>query len=115
MSCDHVIGTHGANNIRHSRWVSALGEFAAAVHFYNTTQSTVAHPGYMVAHAHCLDCGAQLDVGAARASISEAISVAVDAAIGSDTLTPVRSGLTRRTYTEWLAASARVTGFARST
>ena len=106
MSCDHVIGTHGTRLVRKSQWVATAAQFAVGLHFFNTSEKgTVPHPGYLSAHAHCLDCGAKLDKGAALASISETISEAVDACIGSGTTEPLGAGLSREVYLKWLSES----------
>ena len=106
MSCDHVIGTHGPRLVRKSQWVATAAQFAVGLHFCNTSEKdSVPHPGYLSAHAHCVDCGAKLDKGAALASISESISEAVDACIGSGTTEPLGAGLTRDVYLEWTGES----------
>lgn len=105
-SCDHTIGSHGGRLIRRSKWPQTLGEFAGAVHFFNTTKLAVPHPGFVEAHAFCCDCGTKLNVACAEASISEALNEACDAAVGSGEQEPSRSAMTRETYVDWLLADA---------
>lgn len=102
MSCDHVIGSYAGHPVRLSAWFLTVGAHAAVVHFFRTTTLQVPHPGFVVPHGHCIDCGVELNLGAAKASISEAITVAVDAALGTDISPPQKSELTRESYLRWL-------------
>lgn len=102
MPCDHVIGSHGTRFIRKSEWVQALGYFSLGVQFHCSTRVSVPHPGFVLSHAHCVDCGAKLDLGAAKAAVSEVLSEAIDAALGTGTHPPLKPVMDVPTYINWL-------------
>ena len=102
MSCDHVIGSHGTRFIRKSEWTAALGYFSLGVHFHCITRAVVPPPGFVHPHAHCVDCGAKLDLGAAKASVSEILSDAIDVALGTGAVGSLDPVMDVSTYINWL-------------
>ncbi|MFK4705614.1 hypothetical protein ABIC83_002453 [Roseateles asaccharophilus] len=59
--CDHVVGSLGSILIRRSQWQQACDDMAQAIAFFNLSKFAVAHPGHLLAHQHCPDCGEKLD------------------------------------------------------
>ena len=102
MPCDHVIGSHGTRFIRQSEWRQALAYFSLGVHFHCATRVAVPHPGFVRPHAHCVDCGTKLDFGAAKAQVSEILSDAIDAALGTGTDECLDPVMDVPTYINWL-------------
>jgi hypothetical protein len=107
MGCDHVLGSHGARFIRLSEWTETLGHFAIGVHFFHSTRLPVPHPGYVTPHAHCLDCGAKLNIAATRASLSETLTSAIDAVVGTTEDLPVETGMSLANYMSWLSVMSQ--------
>ncbi|MEJ6003834.1 hypothetical protein [Paucibacter soli] len=93
--CDHVVGTHGSRLVRASQWQQACDNMALAIAFFNNTKLAVPHPGHLVSHEFCSDCGAKVEQDIYRERILSAVAQGVGA-----TKAPT---FCRKAYDSWIA------------